>query len=131
VLEKAIGLNDHFALAYLNWARMSLANSDFADAETALTKASNLDSSDPRALVLLAYSRFMQGHLDQAIAISEKAHAMEKPHAFAHRVAARAFEQQKQLDRAVAELKLFLKEDPNGPLSDAARKELQIVQGAQ
>lgn len=129
-LEKAIELNDRFRLAYLNWARMSLTNSDFKDAEAALTKAFNLDPSDAAAMVLLAYSQFEQGHWQEAIAASGKAHALEKPHAFAHRVAARAFEQQRQWDGAVAELKMFLKEDPAGPLSDAVRRELKMVQGA-
>jgi Flp pilus assembly protein TadD len=130
-LQKAIELNDHFALAYLNWARMSLANSDFQDAEAALTKVFNLDPSDATAMVLLAYSQFVQGHFEQAVATSARAHASERPHAFAHRVAARALEQQRQWERAVAELKMFLKEDPNGPRSDSVRRELEIVQAAQ
>jgi Flp pilus assembly protein TadD len=130
-LEKAIALNDHFVLAYLNWARMSLANSDFSAAEAALTKVLNLDSSDPTAMVLLAYSQFVQGHYEEAVAISGRAHSLEKPHAFAHRVAARVFEQERHWDRAVVELKTFLQEDPNGPLSDSVRRELEIVQGVQ
>jgi len=129
-LEKAIELNDHFALAYLNWARMSLANSDFRDAEAALSKVFKLDPSDPMATVLLAYSEFMQGHFEEAVATSGRAHRLEKPHAFAHRVAARALEKEAQWDRAVAELETCLKEDPNGPLSASVRRELEIVQGA-
>jgi tetratricopeptide (TPR) repeat protein len=129
-LEKAIELNDHFALAYLNWARMSLANSDFGEAEAALTKVFNLDPSDPVATVLLAYSQFMQGRFEEAIATSARAHTLDQPHAFAHRVAARAFEKEQQWDRAAAELKMCLKEDPNGPRSDSVRRELEIVQAA-
>ncbi len=127
-LQKAIELNDHFVLAYLNWARMNLASSDFADAEEALDKVATLDPGDPTAIVLLAYSEFMQGHLQGAISASERAHALAKPHAFAHRVAARAFERQRQFDRAIAELRVFLKEDPGGSLAGATRKELAIVQ---
>lgn len=127
-LQKAIELNDHFALAYLNWARMSLAASDFTNADAALNKVSALDPADPAAPVLLAYSRWKEGHLQDAIATAEKAHTLQKPHAFAHRVAARAFEEQRQYDRATAELKLYLKEDPAGPFSDSVRKELEIVQ---
>jgi len=130
-LQKAIELNDHFELAYLNWARMSLANSDFRDAEAALTKVFKLDAADPMATVLLAYSQFMQGHFEEAIATSGRAHTLEKPHAFAHRIAARAFEKEQQWDRAVAELQMFLKEDRSGPLSASARRELEIVRDAQ
>lgn len=128
-LQKAIELNDHFALAYLNWARMSLASSDFADAEATLDKVTALDPTDPTALVLLAYTDVMQGHLRDAIRASERAHALGKPHAFAHRVAARAFEQQRQFDRAIAELETFLHEDPRGPLADSVSKELALIHG--
>jgi Flp pilus assembly protein TadD len=130
-LARAIELNGHFILAYLNWARMSLANSDFKDAEAALTKVFNLDPSDATAMVLLAYSQFLQGHGQEAIATTGRAHTLGQPHAFAHRVAARAWEQERQWDRAVAELKMFLEEEPNGPRSDSVRRELEMVQAAQ
>lgn len=127
-LQKAIELNDHFELAYLNYARMSLATSDYAGANTALGKVSNLDPADPTALVLLAYSEFMQGHFREAISAGEKAHALGQLHSFGHRVAARAFEQERQFDRAISELNLYLKEDPSSPIADSVRKELEIVQ---
>lgn len=127
-LQKAIELNDRFELAYLNYARMSLATSDYAGANTALDKVAKLNPSDPTALVLLAYSEFMQGQLPEAIDASKRAHALDKPHAFAHRVAARVFEKQRQFERAVSELELFLKEDPSSPIADSIRKELGIVQ---
>ncbi|MFZ0860908.1 MAG: tetratricopeptide repeat protein [Candidatus Sulfotelmatobacter sp.] len=126
-LQKAISLNDHFALAYVNLGRMNIAAGDFPGAETALDKASTLDPADPMALILLSWSEFMQRRFEQAIATSRKAHALDKPHAFVHRVAARAFEQQRQGARAIAELELFLKEEPAGPRADAARKELETV----
>jgi tetratricopeptide (TPR) repeat protein len=129
-LQKAIELNDHFALAYLNWARMSLASSDFAEADTALDKVSTLDPSDPTAEVLLAYSELMEGRLPEAVAASRKAHALQKPHAFAHRVAARAFEQQRQYVLAIEELQTFLKEDPAGPLANSVRQELGALKTA-
>jgi Flp pilus assembly protein TadD len=127
-LETAIDLNDHFALAYVNLGRMNIASADYAGARSALEKASILDASDPVTLILLTYSELMLGHLQQAIASSQKAHALERPHAFAHRLAARALEQEGQVDAAIAELKLSLAEEPAGPLADAARNELAIVQ---
>lgn len=127
-LEKAIGLDNHFELAYVNRARMSLANSDFADAEKALERAATLEPKDGAVMVLMAYSRLMQGRLDDTISISQRAHNSGQPHAFAHRVAARAYERQNQFGRAIAELEVFLKENPTGPLADTARQELAIVQ---
>ncbi len=126
-LQKAISLNDHFALAYVNVGRMNIAVGDFPGAETALGKAATFDPTDPMTLILLSYSEFMDRRFDEAIATCRKAHALEKPHAFVHRVAARAFEQQKEGASAIAELELFLKEEPRGPRADAARKELETV----
>jgi tetratricopeptide (TPR) repeat protein len=126
-LQKAISLNDHFALAYVNLGRMNIEAGDFPAAETALGKASRFDPSDPMALILLSWAEFNERRFDEAVATSRKAHALERPHAFVHRVAARAFEQLRQGASAMAELELFLKEEPPGPRADAARKELQTV----
>jgi regulator of sirC expression with transglutaminase-like and TPR domain len=52
---------------------------------------------------------------------------MDKSHAFVHRVAARVFEQNREGANAIEELELFLKEAPNSPGADAARKELETV----
>ncbi|SRR5579871_278698 len=124
-LQKALDLNDHFELAYLNWGRMEIGNSNFADAESALSKASALDQNDSNATILLAYSQFMQGHLQAAIASSRRAHNLGNPHAFAHRIAARGFVQLGQPDRAVEELSLAMEEDPAGHQGSEARKEVE------
>jgi len=126
-LQRAISVNDHFALAYANLGRMSISGNDFSGAEDALSKASAFDPTDPTTLILLAYAELMDGRLDDATASSQQAHAIGKPHAFVHRVAARAFEQKRQLDRAIQELQLFLEEAPWGPQADAARHELEVV----
>jgi tetratricopeptide (TPR) repeat protein len=129
-LERAISLNDHFALAYLNLARMNIVGSDFRAAKTALEKASAFDPGDPVSLTLLAYVELSEGDLDSAIATSQKAHGLSKPHAFAHHLAARAFESEKQFDRAIAELETSLLEEPVGPRADGARQELEILRSA-
>jgi Flp pilus assembly protein TadD len=126
-LQKAISLNDHFALGYVNIGKMNIAAGDFPDAESTLVKASGLDPADPVPLMLLSYAEYMNRRFDEAIANTRKAHAMRKPHSFAHRVAARVFEQERQGASAIAELEIFLSEEPTGPRADAARKELEIV----
>lgn len=126
-LQKAISLNDHFALAYVNLGRMEMAAHDFPEAETALEKASTFDPNDPMMLILLSYSEFMDRRFDEAIATSRRAHMLDKPHAFVHRVAARSFEQERQGASAIAELKLFLEEEPAGPRADDVRQELETV----
>lgn len=127
-LQTAISVNDHFALAYVNLGRMHIAAGDYRSAEALLDKASALDPGDTMALILLSYAEFMDQHFDAAIATSRKAHTLEKSHAFVHRVAARAFEKKRLGVDAIAELELFLKEEPPGPRADAARKELQTVE---
>ena len=129
-LEKAISINDHLALAYVNLGRMNLVAGEFKAAQTALDKASTFDPADPMTLILLAYAEFEDQRFDQAIATVRRAHAMEQAHAFAHRVAARVFEQQGQGASAIAELELFLKEAPAGPGVESARQELETMKAA-
>lgn len=130
-LESAIKLDDHFALAHLNFGRMDLEEGKLAEAETELNRAVTLAPQNPGTFVVLSYCQFLEKHFDDAIATSDEVHNLTAPHAVAHRVAARAFEQKRQFDGAVAELSLFLREEPEGPSAAAARKELEVVRAAQ
>jgi tetratricopeptide (TPR) repeat protein len=127
-LEKAILLNPDFSLAYLNLGRMDIASSDFSAAENKLRKAATLDPSEPVTLTLLAYAQLMEGHYEDAISTSRDAHGLKRPHAFAHRIAARALELEQRFEYAITELRVSLEEEPTGPRSESARKELAIVQ---
>ncbi len=127
-LEKAISLNDRLAPAYANLGRLNINTGDFAGAETVLKKASACEPLNGITLLLLAYAQFMQKDLDAAIETSRHAHDLQSTHAFAHQIAARAFEQKRDATSAIAELQLFLKEEPSGPRADSARKELAIVE---
>jgi Flp pilus assembly protein TadD len=129
-LQKAISLNPNFALGYVNLGRMEMKANNYLAAEPFLTKAAELNPGDVNALVLLSYSEFMDKSFDAAIANSRKAHALQQPHAFVHRVAARAFEQEKRGADAIAELEAFLKEEPSGPRAAAARQEIDVVKTA-
>jgi tetratricopeptide (TPR) repeat protein len=124
-LQKALSINDRYAPAYLNLGRMNIVAEDFPKAETALTQAHEFDPSDSTTLALLAYAEFMDRRYDEAIATSRHAHTVPQGgHAIAHQVAARAFEQKHDAVNAIAELQLFLKEEPTGSRAEAARKEL-------
>ena len=127
-LEKAISIDDHLALAYVNLGRMNIGDSDFSSAEAALSKATAFDPTEPVTLLLLAYAEFMDRRFDDAVTTTLRAHGLERHPAFVHRVAARALEQERELPRAIAELQLFLDEEPSGAQTDAARKELELVQ---
>ncbi len=127
-LEKAISINDHLAPAYANLGRMSIATEDYPGAESALRKASSFDPTDAMMLMLLAYAEFMDHHVDEAIVTSRKAHSLQGPHAYAHQIAARAYEQKRDTANAIQELALFLQEEPGGARAESARKELSALQ---
>lgn len=127
-LEAAIRSNDRLSLAYVNEGRLDIAESKFEDAETALSKASAVDPTDPISLLLLTYVELKEGKIAEGLATSRTVHALAKPHAFAHELAARAFESQKKIALAIAELRTFLKEEPTGPRAEAARQELRTLQ---
>jgi Flp pilus assembly protein TadD len=126
-LQKAVSIDDHFALAYVNLGRMDFRAGDFPNAEAALNKAARLDPVEPLTLVLLGCAQLMNQHFEEVIATSRKAHALEKPHALAHRLAANAFEQKQQPASAIEELEQFLAEEPTGRRADEVRRELEMV----
>ena len=123
-LQTALSINDHFAPAYVNLGRMNIRAGDFPEAETMLAKASAFDPKNTMAFTLLAYSELMVGRFDEAIANSRKAHELQGPHAVVHQVAARAFAEKGQPEQAIAELELFLQEEPSGHRAEDARRQL-------
>jgi tetratricopeptide (TPR) repeat protein len=127
-LLKAIHINGRFALAYMNLGLLNLSTGDFSSAESVLNKANSFDPTSEPTLEALTYAEFMDHHFDDAIATSQKAHALRDEHAFVHHVAARAYEQKSDAGSAIEELELFLKEQPTGEKADAARKELAKLQ---
>lgn len=127
-LQKALSIDDHFAPAYVNLGRMDIATNDFPNAESAFKKAASADPSDAMTYVLLSYTELMNRRFDDAIASSKLAHLQKGTHAFAHQIAARAFEQKRDGASAITELNVFLKEEPSGLRADSARKELAALQ---
>ena len=126
-LEKAVSVNDHFAAAYLNLGRMDILAGNFPAAEEVLNKAATNDPSDPMTLVFLTFCQFQNHHIEEAIATSRKAHALPGPHASAHVIAAKSFEQKRDLPSAITELEQFLKEESTGERADQARKILDTL----
>ncbi len=127
-LQKAIEIDNHFIPAYVNLARLKIAENAFPDAETVLNKVRELDPANGMALVLLAYADYMDHHWDDAIAASRKVHALGgATHSAAHWVAAFAFEEKKQLADASAEFQAFVNEERTGIRSDEARKEIANI----
>jgi Flp pilus assembly protein TadD len=128
-LQQAISLNDHLAPAFVNLAKMDIVDHNFPEAETLLGHATSADPTDTKAIVLLANVQLLDQHYDDAIANCHKLHSMvETAHSLAHYIAARAFEHQNRPNDAFSELQTFLKEEPDGPRAEAARKEIGQLQ---
>ncbi len=128
-LEKAISLDDHFAAPSVNLAKLCLREKNFPKAETLLEKAVSVDPNNAESLMLLADAQYMDSHYDAAIASAREAHASSKNHpAFVHYIAARAYDKENQRAQALAELQIFLKEEPTGPRADYVRAAIRSQQ---
>jgi len=128
-LQKAIAANDHYAPAYFNLAVLCIKQNAYTEAQDLLQRAVPLDPTNARMLMFLANMQLLNQQYDAAIASAQRVHSL--PHqnlALAHFIAARAYEHENRLKDAVAELQVFLNEEPQGPRADHIREELMAVQ---
>jgi tetratricopeptide (TPR) repeat protein len=127
--ETAVKADSSNANAYLNLARCLIMQDKIQEAEQMLVKASSLNPNDAESLTLLAKAQLMTGELDMAIVNAHKVHSLEHQRfAIAHLVAASAYEKKNQMDEAIAEYKLFLKESPDSPKAANVRAALQTLE---
>ena len=128
-LEHAIKINDHFAAGFVNLARFYIKDNDLPQAETLLVKATAADPTNPETLTLLARVEFVEKHYEEAIVNCHKVHAVaHERYALVHYIAARALEHLNRLREAATELQTFLQEEPAGPRTEDARKELASLE---
>lgn len=130
-LEQAIRLNDHFAPAYVNFAKLCLKERNSGQAESLLVSASHLEPGNAETMTLLAETQLLNKNYDGAIASARSVH--DVPHknlAVVHYIAARALEHENRLEEALAELRVFLKEEPQGARADHVREEIAHIQKA-
>jgi len=128
-LQQAISIDDHYVPAYVNLARMDIAENKFPDAESKLRRAADFDPENGIVLVLLTYAEYMNHRFDAVIRDCNKVHALNSvPHAFAHWSAAFALEQKEQIKEAGEEFRTFVKEEPSGQRADDARKEIANIE---
>jgi tetratricopeptide (TPR) repeat protein len=129
-LQKAIELDDRMAPAYVNLARVNFLEKDFPAAESLLSKALSLaPATSTDELVLLSFAQVVDEHLDGAIATSRQGHGMQlKEHGFLHLAASNAFERQGKIGDALAELQMYVKEEPNGPQMEKVKDAISKLQ---
>ena len=128
-LRQAVLVDDHFAPAYVNLAKLSVADHNFPEAERLLSSAVAVEPTNPQNLMLLANAELLAGHFAAAITHCRKVHAL--PHAgqaLAHYIAARALQHENEPAAALAEFQNFLEEEPAGPDSETARREMAALE---
>lgn len=124
--EKAIAINEKFAEAYRNLARISLSEKKFDEADQLLTRSLETDPLNAWALAYSAYAELQLHKFDDALAHAHKAHELEhKGLASVHIVAALALESTDRGADAAAEYRAYLQEEPNG--RDAARAKEKLA----
>jgi len=131
-LEKAISLNDHFVPAFVNLAKLCLRERDSARAETLLENALRAEPTNAETMMLLAEAQLLNKDYTAAIATAHNVHAV--PHqgfAVVHYIAARALERENRLQDAIAELQVFLTEEPKGARADHVREEVVKLKNGQ
>jgi len=75
--EKAIQLNDNFAAAYRNLARLSLNEHKFEEMDNLLTRSLSTEPLNAWALAYAAYAELQLHKFDDAIAHARKAHSVK------------------------------------------------------
>jgi len=121
--EKAVQIDNHFAEAYRNLARLALADHKFEEMDDLITKSLQSDPLTAWALTYAAYAELQTQKFDLAITHARTAHSVPHPGlASVHIVAAHAFEATMQPGEALREYKLYMGEDPNGRDAERAKQ---------
>ncbi len=126
--ERAIRLNDHLSMAYVNEARLLQTQGHLTDAERLLKKVLSYDPRYGDALLLLAFVEYRQHNYDEAVGHARSALAVDAAqYVLAHFVVGMALQAESKFDAAAAEYRTFLKQAPQSPYAVRARARLEQV----
>ena len=129
-LQKTLKINENFAPALVSLAHLEVADHKPQPAQMLLDKAVLADPINVEALALRVRVDFLQGQDEQAIADAQKVHEMpHQGYATVHYTAAAALQRLNRIPEMVAQLRLFLQEDPSNPSADYVRKTIAELQG--
>jgi tetratricopeptide (TPR) repeat protein len=123
--HRAIELNDKFAEAQRNLARILLSDHNYEEVAALLEQSLVSEPNNAWALTNAAYAELELHRFKQAAEHGLQVHAL--PHqglANSHVIAAYALDALGQPQEATAQWKLYLKEDPNGPNARRAQDEV-------
>jgi Flp pilus assembly protein TadD len=127
--ERAITEDGRFARPFMNLGRLLIKEQDWENAEAVLLKAAALEPNNADTLTMLCNAQLRIGKLDDVVANAARVHALEHSRfAFAHFLAAVALQNKQMPAEAAAEYRVYLKESPNGPNAESAKKALAKLQ---
>jgi len=119
---KAVSLDDHIPISYMNLGCAQLALKNYSAAEESVKKASAIAPMDMQVLTALGYAQLMNHDYSGVIDTMHQVHTKKhKDAAIIHYYAASAYDNLSDLSQAQRELEIFLREDPKSPAADAAR----------
>ena len=128
--EQAVKLNDAFAEAQRELAKILLAEKDYAGAETALLASLRSDPSGLWTLSFAALTELELGKYAEAISYVSRVHATKhEGYASVHLIAGKCLEALHRPEEAGAEYRQYLAEDPNGSNALRAREALTRLAG--
>jgi tetratricopeptide (TPR) repeat protein len=126
--ERAVQLNDKNADADRNYARLLLGSKENVRAIELLTKALAVEPQDPSTLTLLSIAQLRTGDVNAALQNALRVHQLtHEPHASAHYVAGRAYEEKQDYQKASVEYETYLRESPGGAEAPQVRGALARV----
>lgn len=130
LFEKAIAVNDKFALPYINLGILFVSQQHYPEAVRALEAGNRLDDSFPMAHLYLGvalmnrepaeYDRAEREML-RALDLGRKNMAPGRLHLF------NLYTRQKNHQKAAEQLAAFLKDAPNAPQAEAVRQKLEVL----
>jgi tetratricopeptide (TPR) repeat protein len=127
--ERAIKINDHYAAALVNLAKVAVDTRNFKEAYGFSQKALSTEPLNPGALFVAIESAYFSGNYQEAISYTRTLHTL--PHGkygLAHFLAGKALQAQKQDSPALVEYQTFVQEDPTDPNALQARELMSYLE---
>jgi Tfp pilus assembly protein PilF len=115
--SKAVELDPKFAPGYVNQAKVSISDGNFAEAEPALKKAIEADPSSLSAMHLLCQTEFAQKEYPQFLQTARHVHQLtrEPDYSDLHLVSGEILVGEGKNREAAEEYQMFVDENPNDP----------------
>lgn len=130
--QRAVQIDPGYLAAAFGMARAQYNGKKFTEGDATLSAMIKKHPADAQAWAMLAQMQLAEGKPAQAIASVERVHSMPHPHlAGIHLVGMQAFASEHDNAHAVQQARLYLAEDPKGPMADTIRERLRQYEASQ